>query len=235
MVTNLPWVENKMQLLREISSCEEIVCEDRSSDTLLIAHYLNGLLYSFDVETWNAPKLGCALYRLEDSGEMIETKIIINNVSKVAHYKEHGKLFIDARKDKISNKEDLWRDRDNIFRNLEFCQSFVNDLESVNENSPHFHQLVNKLFYLDDKFEKWTEGDVDLRGYRCSPVSEEALKKYSTCYTFKNQNGDEIIANWKLYITPGKHRLYFDVCHATKKGIICHFGEKLPDITYGFS
>ena len=101
-------------------------------------------------------------------------------------------------------------------------------------SEPRFHQVVNKLFDLENYFAGWVTGGFDPGAFpKCKPVSPETLARYSGDYLYTTVNANRVVANWHLYLTPGKGRLYFEADSASRRGIVCHVGDKLPDVTYG--
>jgi hypothetical protein len=87
---------------------------------------------------------------------------------------------------------------------------------------------------LDEYFAEWFPGGFDPGAFpKCNPASPETLARYPMDYRFSTEDGRHVVASWHLYLTPGKGRLYFETDGRSRRGIICHIGDKLPDTTYG--
>ena len=236
-------ISTKSPYLCDVSGCitstvqtMEIFIGELTSISLVTSHLLDNPLISFNQPQWRNPIIVGELRILDENTTEIEITPAIQlvNLSQLEHVKIHQDWVRKRLLKDLDSIEDLWKNKSELFSNLDFCPSVESQLVQINRNYPRFMQVLNKLFLLEDYCSEWDNGAFDKNAFsKCNPVSRETLKSHGKNYTFNNSESVSVTANWHLYFTPDAGRIYFDPDTTTRRCTICHVGDKLPDVTYG--
>lgn len=235
LATKAPYLDGVDFNLVALSQSFEISFGGCSSEAFSVAHVLDCPLLSFNQEPWDEPILRCSYQELTDAGEVEEGDgLSLINLSHVDHLILHRDWIQSRLIADIESLQELWDRKDELLAHLRFCPSVEGQLIGVGRNDPRYRQIVAKLFQLNDYFSRWKDGGFDPKQLpKCNPASKETLKRYASDYSFDGPGGDNVVANWHVYFTPGAGRIYFDVDPDDRIGKVCHVGGKLPDATYG--
>lgn len=234
--TKSPYLCDVRECITSAEQTMEMFVEKLTSLSLVTSHLLDNPLISFNQPQWRDPIIVGELHILDENTTEIEITPAIQlvNFSRLEHVEIHQDWVRKRLLKDLDSMKDLWRNKSELFSNLDFCPSVESQLVQINRNDPRFIQVLNKLFQLEDYCSEWDNGAFDKDAFpKCNPVSRETLKSYGTNYTFKNSESVSVTANWHLYFTPGAGRIYFDPDTTTRRCTICHVGDKLLDVTYG--
>jgi hypothetical protein len=234
LATKSPYLDQTPEAVQERALLVELRFGEGGSDGLRAAYLLEVPLLSFLQVPWDAALIDCECEELIDDTMAPTHQVRLPNIAEVAHLGIHADWIRWRKRRSIVSPADLWERRNSLFPHLVFCPSVMDQLMVLRPTEPRFQQAVNKLFDLDDYFADWSTGGFDPGAFpKCNPASPETLARFPMDYQFSAEDGRHVVASWHLYLTPGKGRLYFEADGATRRGIVCHVGDKLPDTTYG--
>ncbi len=234
LATRSPYLDQVPDAIQERALLVDLRAGEIESDGLRAAYLLQAPLFSFLQTPWDGPLIDCVCAELVDDLLAPPHPVQLPNVALVSHFAIHAGWIRTRRQRSIASGHDLWERRSRLFPHLEFCPSVEAQLLALRPSEPRFHQIIDKLFDLETYFAGWTSGGFDPRAFpKCNPASPETLSSYPEDYRFSTEDGRNVVANRHLYLTPGKGRLYFEADSASRHGVVCHIGEKLPDTTYG--
>jgi hypothetical protein len=234
LATRSPYLDQAPEVVQERALLVDLRVGGIEADGLRTAYLLQTPLFSFFQTPWDCPLIDCMCSELVDDSLGAPHAVQLPNVAVVSHFATHADWIRARRQRTISSGHDLWKRRDWLFPHLEFCPPVQTQLLPLRPSEPRFQQVIDKLFDLETYFTAWGNGRFDRFAFpKCNPVSPETLSRYPEDYRFSNGRGQQVVGNWHLYLTPGKGRLYFDADSASRRGVICHIGDKLPDVTYG--
>jgi len=234
LATRSPYLDQTPEEIQERALLVDLRAGGNESDALRAAYLLQAPLVSLRQTPWDVPLIDCDCQELIDDVLTPQHAIQLPNVAQVSHFAIHEGWIRWRKQRSVTSGNDLWERRGSLFPHLSFCPSVEGQVNGIRPNAPRFQQAVDKIFDLEAYFAGWTSGAFDPDAFpKCNLVSPATLARYPADYRFSTVEGNEVIASWHLYLTPGKGRLYFEADGASRKGIVCHVGDKLPDTTYG--
>ena len=234
LATRSPYLDQVPDAIQERALLVDLRVGGIESDALRAAYLLQAPLLSFLQAPWDLPLIACACVELADDALTPPQTVQLPNLARVSHFANHA-VWIRARRQRsIASGRDLWEHRHRLFPHLEFCPAVEAQLLTLRSTEPRFQQVIDKLFDLETYFAGWSSGVFDRCSFpKCNPASPETLASYPNDYRFATMDGQHVVASWHLYLTPGKGRLYFEADGVSRRGVVCHIGDKLPDTTYG--
>ena len=234
LATRSPYLNQSPGEIQERAQLVDVRIDGRESEALRAGYLLEAPLLSFFEAPWDNAFIDCDCEELVDGALTSPHPLRLRNLSDPSHFRTHAEWIDERRRRSVSSMGDLWSRRGQLFRHLDFCPSVEDQLTIFRPNEPRFQHVVNKLFLLEDYFARWRAGVFDPNAFpHCNPASTETLNRYRDNYQFATADRRVFIASWHLYLTPGKGRLYFAADDTSRCGIVCHVGDKLPDVTYG--
>ena len=234
LATRSPYLDQTPDAIQRRELLVDVRLNEHSSDALRAAYLLDAPLFSFLEAPWDIAYISCEFEELVDDTLTPPRLVSLPNIAKIAHFEIHGDWIRGRRRRSVASARDLWDRRDTLFPHLEFCPSIEGQIMGLRPSEPRFQQVVNKLFDLENYFAGWVAGGFDPNAFaKCKPASRETIACYSNDYRYITYDADTVVANWHLYLTPGKGRLYFEADGVSRRGIVCHVGDKLPDVSYG--
>jgi hypothetical protein len=234
LATRSPYLDQVPDAIQERALLVDLRVDESKSDGLRAAYLLQVPLFSILQPPWDGPFIDCECEELIDESLAPPQTFRLPNLALVSHFTTHVDWICVRRKRSIASGQELWERRRGLFPHLEFCPSVRGQLLALRPSEPRFLQIVDKLFDLEAYFAGWVSGGFDPSAFpKCNPASTETLARYLDDYQFSTEDGQIVVASWHLYLTPGKGRLYFEADSGSRRGVICHIGDKLPDTTYG--
>jgi len=234
LATSSPFLDHTPDAIQERALLVDLRVGGLASDALRAAYLLEAPLLSFMEAPWDTAFIGCECEELVDDRLTPSRPVHLPNLAEVPHFAIHAEWIQGRKRRSIASTRDLWDRRDKLFPHLDFCLSVEDQLMRLRFSEPRFQQVVSKLFDLERYFAGWVTGGFDPGAFtKCNPASRETLARYSEDYLYLTADALQVVANWHLYLTPGKGRLYFEADATRRRGIVCHVGNKLPDTTYG--
>lgn len=205
-----------------------------SATGLGIAYFLDALALSICSDAcWNFSRLDLNYTYLDSEGEDIrEESVTVTHASHKDHILEHITWIKERTNPDIQNGSDLWRHRESLFPNLQFCASVDEALQFLNSGADYLHLVRKKLSELEKACLQWQERegsfDVQLKG---SVDSEVALQKYAEERTFVCPDGQSRLFSLHIRVT-SSWRIYYYPLGSTKKVIVGYIGKHLSTKKY---
>ena len=214
----------------EVYSVENNVasCEFRYQGKLAIGLGIAYLLDTISVSVNSADFWDCSCLDLDViSIDEDDKNITIVHASRKEHLQDH----IDWIKNRVHSSIDgraLWDQKDDLFSNIQFCDSVKTQLQSLLTGNSMLEHVKDRLHKLQQYAESWTEGSFDSKKLNCSasPESEATLQQYSKERIFICPDGQKRIFSWHVRLPLG-WRIHF-YPEQPRKILIGYIGEHLP-------
>lgn len=202
-----------------------------------IAYVLNTIAISFlSEECWDCSRLELEYRWFNKNEELVYEIVEVIHASRSSHVQEHID-FIQQIKERIREGVDdgveLWQRREELFPNLEFCETVKKQLENIRTGQLELQPVVNTLSEMQKCCENWNEGYFNLEKY---PVEESGesrvtLDRYAEERTFLCLDGQERLFERHIKLRFCNWRIHF---FAEKPGkvIIGYVGRHLPTVKY---
>lgn len=192
--------------------------EKQEAQGLGFALIIDGLAISLNSkQRWNRSLLRIKITRLDEHGELIDEQIDSIHGSSRDHIKQHTIWIRDRIRSTIKDGEELWNRRQELFSNLEFCDSVKKQLENILAGQLELQPVIKTLLILQDYCQNWEGGNFNIEPsiLEYSPESTQTLSnsKYRKQREFICPNGETRsfslhaklrICNWRIYFYPEK-------------------------------
>ncbi len=228
---------SQIQDIENNASLSEFIYQGELAIGLGIAHVLNTIAISFlSEECWDCSRLELEFRCFDNNEELVQEKVEIIHVSRSSHVQEHVDL-IQQIKERIRQGVDdgveLWDRREELFPNLEFCDSVKKQLENIRTGQLELQPVANTLSEMQKCCENWNEGYFNLENYPIeeSGESKATLDRYTKERTFLCADGQERLFERHVKLRFCNWRIHF---FAEKPGkvIIGYIGRHLPTVKY---
>ena len=197
---------------------------------------IDGLAISFNSERkWNLSKLTLKIRRLNEDDELFDELLEIVHASSQNHVKEHNDWIKYRIRLNINNGQELWNRKEELFPNLEFCDSVKKQLEDILSGQLELQPVIKTLLTLQNYCQTWNSGSFYIQPsiLEYSPESQQTLNnsKYKEQREFICPDGKKRlfslhaklrICNWRIYFKP----------ETPGKVIIGYIGSHLPTVKY---
>ncbi|MCX5935598.1 MAG: hypothetical protein NTU99_12605 [Pseudanabaena sp. LacPavin_0818_WC45_MAG_42_6] len=229
LATKSPFSEDILESA-EVYSVENNIasCEFRYQGKLAIGLGIAYLLDTISVSVNSAAFWDCSYLDLDIiSIDEDDKKITIVHASRKEHLLDHIDWFKNRIHSNI-NGEALWNQKDDLFPNLQFCDSVKSQLESLSIGNSMLEHVKDRLRKLQQYAESWKEESFNSQKLDCSasPESEATLKQYSKERTFLCPDRKKRIFSWHVRLPLG-WRIHF-YPEQPSKILIGYIGEHLP-------
>ncbi|MBP0004852.1 MAG: hypothetical protein J7642_14245 [Cyanobacteria bacterium SBC] len=223
------WIDTAEEIKHNFE-LSEIWYQGESAGGLGFALVSDALAVSF----YSAPKWDCHLLELEvrqldENEEIVDERKSVVHASRRQHILEHSSWIENYLQSNVRNGLELWDCREELFPNLEFCDSVRQQLASINSGEPMLKHIKKRLSELEKACQNWTLGsfDLDTLPSKATPESRSRLQKFKNHLTIQCPDGQERLFNLHVRMTPGHWRLYFCADAGLEKIIIGYIGSKL--------
>lgn len=173
---------------------------------------------------WDCSYLDLDVIRIDEDDE----KITIVHASRKQHLQDHIEWIKTRLLTGIRDGTTLWNNKDELFPNLQFCDSVGEQLQNLRVGDVMLSPIEKKLFDLQEYAATWVAGafDSDKIACKATPESEATLKQYSQDRTFTCPDGQERVFSWHVRLTPLAWRIHFDPSQSGKI-VIGYIGRHL--------
>jgi len=163
---------------------------------------------------WDCSYLDLDVIRIDEDDE----KITIVHASRKQHLQDHIEWIKTRLLTGIRDGVTLWNNKDELFPNLQFCDSVGEQLQNLRVGDVMLSPIEKKLFDLQKYASTWVGGafDSDKIACKATPESEVTLKQYSQARTFTCPDGQERVFSWHVRLTPLAWRIHFDPSQSGK-------------------
>lgn len=199
-----------------------------------VAYLLDTASISFiSDQCWEISYLELDIIQLNDGENIVHNTLEIRHASHNNHVQDHAEWIQRKIQEAIVEGADIWDKREELFPNLEFCDSVCKQLENIRPGQIELAPVYKTLVELQKCCQNWTSGAFSVEGYTLdeSGESEPTLNKYRQERTFTCPDGEERLferhvklrfCNWRIHFLPLKPGIL----------IIGYVGRHLPTVNY---
>ncbi len=174
---------------------------------------------------WDCSYLDLDLIRIDEEDE----KITIIHASCKEHLQDHIEWFKARLRREVFNGAMLWDKREDLFPNLQFCDSVKYQLQKLRTGDIMLNPVEKRLSDLQKYAASWLNGAFDSDKVACKATleSEATLNQYAQKRTFTCPDGQNRVFSWHIRLTPSAWRIHF---YPSQVGqiIIGYIGRHLP-------
>jgi hypothetical protein len=202
-----------------------------------ICYLFDNLAISFNCnQKWNSDQLELELATIDENDELIESKIKVNHASCEIHIEKHTTWIQTRIYSTINNGKELWSRKQELFPNLEFCDSVQKQLEDILSEQLELQPVRKTLLILQNHCQAWKSGDFYIESsiLEYSPESNQTLNnsKYKKQREFICPDGQKRLFSLHAKLRICNWRIYFYPDQADKKVIIGYIGKHLSTDKY---
>lgn len=185
---------------------------------------------------WNKEEISIVQEQLTEDDKILKTLVNVKHVSFKEHISKHLEWIQSIKNIKsCKTPQELWKNREYLYPNLDFCESVEKQLEKFNDKPDTFKSLKSLLgklnFYCNEyKFTK----KFEYQKINAKPTSPETKKNPDIDRYYHIQcNGTTITFYWHVDISKMNppYRIYFESDDSQGKIIIGYLGH-LPTSKY---
>ncbi len=184
-------------------------------------------------DCWDFNQLQIEFKRIDENGEIVEEIVEIIHASRRNHVQQHTNWIQERIRKCVSDALELWSRREELFPNLEFCDTVGKQLKEILAGQLELQFVVSTLFALQNCCKNWQTGVFSVEAYSIdeSGESEPTLNKYSRERTFRCPDGQDRLFKRHVKLRFCNWRIHF---FAVKPGkvIIGYVGRHLPTVKY---
>ena len=205
----------------------EYRCRNRITEGLATALLADGLAVSLLTDDeWNH-----AFVNLEKcwiGADDIEVEIhSVPHASQVEHLTQHADWLRRTQISPPANGAQLWRQRNQLFPSIDFCDCVETQILSLNGTERRFKAALRGLQDLQNYCACWTTGYFNIKALvRASGESESTLQVYSDERTFFCPDGNFRVFQWHLK-RDDTTRIYFFDFPEQKRLLVGYIGPHL--------
>jgi hypothetical protein len=200
-----------------------------------ISYLLDNLAISFNSDTkWNSSQLELELITIDENDDLTESKIKVNHASLKIHIEELKNWIEQRIRLTINDGKELWYRKEELFPDLEFCESARKQLEDIRTGQLELQPVVKALFELQNCSKNWNNGVFSTQGYsiETSGESEPTLNQYSQQRTFRCPDGKERLFEQHVKLRAYNWRIHFFPENPNKAILVGYIGCHLPTAKY---
>jgi hypothetical protein len=188
----------------------EVLVDGRASRGCEAAYLLGGIALSLlSGPDWNSPELTAQISRLNADGLSAGVTDVVRHISALEHV-DHHRQWIDESLADISDDDDLWTRRDQLFPHLLFAEAVRQELRDAAKHKDRFCAVVKRLRELERYFAHWSGGQFDANGVgsKCTPETPQTLNDNKEALTRSCVDGAYRLFSYHVRFTPGAGRIY---------------------------
>lgn len=221
-------IENKNLL-------SEFYYEGKLAEGLGIAHLLETLAISLTSEKcWNCSCLELEVRQIDDNEEISTAITEIIHASCQAHIQKHTNWIQKRIRTGVKDGIELWNRKEELFPDLEFCESVRKQLENIRTGQLELQPVVKALFELQNCSKNWNSGAFNTQGYsiEISGESEPTLNQYSQQRIFRCPDDEDRLFEQHVKLRVCNWRIHFLPKSPSKAIIVGYIGRHLPTVKY---
>lgn len=212
---------------------------EERAESLGLAYLSESLALSMRTDTpdplWEPSIIELQHEWIEEDGDSSNSETVeVVHASQFSHIQEHIPWIQERLKTSVSDGLDLWRRKDALFPNLEFCQDVRKQIEDLKYGDIMLRPVVNRLLELEQYCKNWGKGafQPDKIVSKATPESRATLEKYGEERKFLCPDGEERFFSWHVRLTPGAWRIQFWPDEKRDKMIIGYIGRHLRTVKH---
>lgn len=220
-----PTVEDK-------AGSSEFFYEEDSASGLGIAFLLDAIAISFrSAPRWHSHRLSVKWEQLDIDSEIIDEVVEVLHACSKDHALAHADWIKKRLSGPVRDGMDLWKYRELLFPNLQFCESVAPQLASLLTGDSRLHLVERKLRDLNQFCQGWQQQgrNFDYRDIpgRGGPESQPTLEQFGYRRLFRCPDGSERLFTFHVRISR-EWRLHYFPLTEERQLIIGYIGMHLP-------
>ena len=231
LVTKAPFWTDVFEEFKDEFDLSDIKHQGELVRGIGFALIIDALPISFNSEArWDCCYLNLEVIRIDTNNEeIVDETVKIIHASCRNHVREHADWIKNRIRTEVTNGEELWNQRQELFPSLEFCDNVSKQIQCLDNGKPMLRQVLKRLFELEEYCKSWKNGafDFDALPSKVSVESESRLKQFKDNLTFKCSDGKKRVFSLHARMTPGAWRLHFCTELGPGKIIIGYIGPKI--------
>ncbi|NEO53287.1 MAG: hypothetical protein F6K54_09465 [Okeania sp. SIO3B5] len=234
LITKVPLWSDVTEEIKSKFDLSEVWHQGKLAEGLRLALISDSLAVSLLSEPqWNTDFLELQVTEIDKNERLTDYSEKIVHASRSSHVKQHTEWIKNRIENKLFDRqvdgETLWKNRQEFFPNLIFCEQVEQQLQNLNTGNNILQQVKKRLFELEQYCKTWKTGafNKNLLPNKTTPESDSRIQQCRQQLTIKCPGGKERLFSWHLRMTPGAWRLYFSEELGPGKIIIGYIGLKL--------
>lgn len=197
---------------------------------LVVAFSIDGIALSFwSHDQWNISWLAIEKYWIEGNDLQRRTFNVLH-ACRAAHLDAHTEWLRKHEPNPPVDGVELWREKDSLLPNIDFCHSVEDQIKKLRGNEPRFRAVLRGLFDLQNYCNSWINNNFDIHQLaNASGESKPTLDMYSEERTFRCPDGQYRVFEWHL--KRGDTRIHFFDFPATKRILVGYVGPHLSIVS----
>jgi hypothetical protein len=231
--TSTPFLQDRPETASEALTYEFRFGADRA-EGCGIAYLLDGLAVSLRSKPcWEASRLEIIVQQMDSEGNIAEDMVQITHACCPDHVQENRPWIQNRIRTNITDGNDMWQRRSELFPSLTFCDSVGAQMIALDHGIPMLQPVASKLFDLEMFCSGWTAGPFMREAIpgNVSPESAQTLERFGGERTFLCPDGEKRLFSWHLKINTPPWRIHFRFDNASPgRLLIGYIGRHLPTV-----
>lgn len=212
----------------------DFIYEDDKALGLGIAFMLNALALSIRSDSrWYLSHIELKFMQIDDDGEIFDENVEVIHASHRDHVLEHANWIKDRINTNVSNGTELWKHKEELFPNLQFCETVGEQMQALLLGNPMLRPIMKRLNEFETFCNNWYDGPFDPQKVtgKVTLESQVTLERFAQERTFRCPDGQQRIFSWHARVTPGAWRVYFYPLEDKRELIIGYIGSHLHTVS----
>ena len=237
LTTKAPFWTDVAEEIKDEFDLSEVRYQGKEAKGLGFALIIDALAVSLKSKArWNCNRLELEVRRIDENDELIDEQVEITHASHKSHVQEHADWIKNRIRTGVRDGVELWNNREDLFPNLEFCESVSKQVQSIRKGQIELNPVVKALFELQKCCKTWNTGSFSFEGspIEVSPESKQTLqnKKYKQQREFVCPDGVKRLFDLHVKLRFCNWRIYFCSKEDPGKVIIGYVGPHLSTDKY---
>jgi hypothetical protein len=211
----------------------DCTCNGARSSGLAFAYVFEALPVSVrSAPQWETNTLSVTVSQLR--GDDLSTEAVeLRHASSPEHVDQHSDWIQKELQRSVTNGDQLWQRRTELFPHVNFCSTVEEQLSPLNDSMPVFRHLLARLTALETFGANWIAGAFDSRNlaFNARPESQATLEKFADQRTFTCPDGIRRVFSWHTSLPPHAWRLHFNFALGPGLVLVGYVGPHLEIVS----
>jgi len=224
----------EIQEIENHAGLSEFYYQGQLTIGLGIAYLLDTVAISFISEPcWDLICIELDAIQLDMQENIVNQTLEIRHASCNIHVQDHATWIQGQIQASITDGEDIWDRKEELFPNLEFCDNVSKQLKNIQYRQLELAPVYKTLIELQKCCQNWKSGGFSVTGYPLdeSGESEPTLNKYGQERLFTCPDNEERLFERHIKLRSCNWRIHFFPLQPGKV-IIGYVGRHLPTVNY---
>ncbi len=226
----------EIQEIENHAGLSEFYYQGQLTIGLSIAYLLDTVAISFISEPcWDLICIKLDAIQLDMQENIVNQTLEIRHASRNIHVQDHAEWIQRKIQEGIVDGTDIWSRREELFPNLEFCDSVCKQLENIRSGQLELRPVYKNLIEIQKCCQNWISGTFSVEGYSLDESGESESTRNNNRYrqerTFMCPDGEERFFERHIKLRSCNWRIHFFPLQPGKV-IIGYIGRHLPTVNY---